>query len=141
MKTCTTSRTSLLGGALLAAALTGSAGAGGAGFEIAWSSVDGGAAVSEGATFTLRGTIGQPDAGSAEGGEWASGGGYDGGPPPPPPCPSDIDGSGVVGFADLLAILSAWGPCAPGCPEDLDGSGVVGFGDLLLVLSAWGPCP
>jgi hypothetical protein len=138
MNTCTTSRTSLLGGALLAAALTSPARAGG--FEIAWSSVDGGAAVSEGATFTLRGTIGQPDAGSAAGGEWESGGGYDGGPPPPPPCPSDIDGSGVVGFADLLAILSAWGPCAPACPEDLDGSGVVGFGDLLLVLSAWGPC-
>ena len=25
--------------------------------------------------------------------------------------------------------------------RDLDGSGVVGFGDLLTVLSAWGPCP
>ncbi|MBT8486670.1 MAG: LamG domain-containing protein, partial [Phycisphaerae bacterium] len=57
-----------------------------------------------------------------------------------PPCPSDVDGSGDVGFTDLLAILSNWGPCA-GCGEDLDGSGDVGFTDLLAVLSDWGGCP
>jgi hypothetical protein len=56
------------------------------------------------------------------------------------PCPADIDGSGDVGFQDLLALLAAWGPC-PGCPEDLDGSGEVGFQDLLELLAAWGPCP
>ena len=39
-------------------------------------------------------------------------------------------------IADLLAILSAWGPCE-GCPEDLDGDGVAGFSDLLIVLSNW----
>jgi len=27
------------------------------------------------------------------------------------PCPADIDGSGDVGFDDLLAVLSAWGAC------------------------------
>jgi len=56
-----------------------------------------------------------------------------------PACPEDIDGSGDVGFTDLLGVLSAWGPCAE-CPEDIDGSGDVGFTDLLAVLSAWGPC-
>jgi hypothetical protein len=141
MKTSMKSQTSLLTGAFLAAALAGSARAGGSGFEIAWSSMDGGATESAGATFALRGTIGQPDAGSAAGGEWEAGGGYEGGPPPPPPCPADIDGSGVIGFGDLLAILSAWGACDPDCPEDVDASGAVGFGDLLVVLSAWGPCP
>ena len=25
--------------------------------------------------------------------------------------PEDVDGNGVVDFADLLAILAAWGPC------------------------------
>ena len=55
-------------------------------------------------------------------------------------CPEDLDMSGDVGFGDLLAILSAWGPCAA-CAEDLDMSGDVGFGDLLAVLSAWGACP
>ncbi len=53
-------------------------------------------------------------------------------------CPEDLDGSGDVGFGDILAILSAWGN--KGGPEDLDGNGVVDFGDLLIVLAAWGPC-
>lgn len=26
-------------------------------------------------------------------------------------CPEDLDNSGDVGFPDLLAVLSAWGPC------------------------------
>ena len=55
-------------------------------------------------------------------------------------CPADLDGSGDVGFGDVLAVLSAWGPCK-GCPEDLDGNGDVGFSDLLIILSSWGPCP
>jgi hypothetical protein len=55
-------------------------------------------------------------------------------------CPWDLSGDSIIGFADLLAVLSAWGPC-PGCPEDLSGDGAVGFADLLKVLSEWGPCP
>ncbi len=55
------------------------------------------------------------------------------------PCPEDLDGSGAVDFQDILAVLSAWGPCG-GCPEDLDGSGAVDFQDVLAVLTAWGPC-
>ncbi|MBT8486351.1 MAG: VCBS repeat-containing protein, partial [Phycisphaerae bacterium] len=42
------------------------------------------------------------------------------------PCPADLDGSGDVGFADLLSVLSAWGPCTGTCAQDLDGSGDVG---------------
>jgi hypothetical protein len=56
------------------------------------------------------------------------------------PCPGDVDGSGVVGFGDLLAVLSAWGPC-DACPEDVDDSGAVDFADLLIVLASWGGCP
>ena len=56
-------------------------------------------------------------------------------------CEGDVNGNGDVGFSDLLAILTAWGPCPPGdCPEDLDGNGEVGFGDALIVLLNWGPC-
>ena len=55
-------------------------------------------------------------------------------------CPEDLDGTGDVGFSDLLRVLTNWGPCA-GCPEDLDMNGDVGFSDLLDVLTAWGPCP
>ena len=54
-------------------------------------------------------------------------------------CPADIDNDCEVGFADVLAILAVWGPCAD-CPEDVDGDGEVGFNDLLRALVFWGPC-
>ena len=56
-----------------------------------------------------------------------------------PPITGDVDGDGAVDFADLLAILTAWGPCSAPCPEDIDGDGIVGFSDLLAVLANWGP--
>jgi phospholipase/lecithinase/hemolysin len=49
----------------------------------------------------------------------------------------DVDGDGDADFADLLAVLSAWGPCGLPCPADLDGDAAVGFADLLVVLSSW----
>ena len=51
-------------------------------------------------------------------------------------CLPDIDGSGDVDFADLVAVLAAWGECAR-CPEDLDGNGQVDFLDILAILSGW----
>ena len=57
-----------------------------------------------------------------------------------PDCPADLDGSGDVGFPDLLTLLAHWGPCAPACPEDLNGDDDVGFPDLLTLLAHWGPC-
>ncbi|MCP3903022.1 MAG: hypothetical protein GY715_05235 [Planctomycetes bacterium] len=56
-----------------------------------------------------------------------------------PPCPEDLDGSGDVGFGDILAIIAAWGPCGA-CAEDLSGNGAVDFADVLLVIGAWGSC-
>ncbi|MDG2200040.1 MAG: hypothetical protein P8K80_02515, partial [Phycisphaerales bacterium] len=57
-------------------------------------------------------------------------------------CPSDVDGSGTVDVIDLLAVISAWGPCddTP-CDSDVDGSGSVDVIDLLAIISAWGDCP
>ena len=54
-----------------------------------------------------------------------------------PMVPGDVTGDGVVDFDDLLALLSAWGPCFD-CPEDLDGNGDVGFSDLVFLLSNFG---
>ncbi len=55
------------------------------------------------------------------------------------PC-GDADGSGVVDFGDVLAVLGAWGNA--GGAEDVDGSGTVDFGDLLVILGTWGQtCP
>ncbi len=49
----------------------------------------------------------------------------------------DLNGDGVVGFDDLLQLLTEFGPCGDFCPADLDLDGSVGFGDVLELLSAW----
>ncbi|MEE2908023.1 MAG: PQQ-dependent sugar dehydrogenase [Planctomycetota bacterium] len=51
----------------------------------------------------------------------------------------DVDGDGIVGVNDVLAVLKAWGNCAPDdeCPADLDGDGLVGVDDILLLLANW----
>jgi hypothetical protein len=50
----------------------------------------------------------------------------------------DLDGDGRVDIKDLLAILSAWGPCLPECClADLDLDGITGEIDLLIVLEGW----
>jgi hypothetical protein len=57
--------------------------------------------------------------------------------------PSDIDGDGAVGVADLLGLLAAWGPCPDppaDCLADIDGDGNVGATDFLTLLANWGPC-
>ena len=55
-------------------------------------------------------------------------------------CPWDLDGNGIVGASDLLALLVVWGT-DPGGPPDFDGDGNVGASDLLELLANWGPCP
>lgn len=66
-------------------------------------------------------------------------------PTPGVACPSDINASGDVGVADLLAVITAWGacpaPCPPSCTADIVPDCTVGVADLLSVISAWGPCP
>ena len=52
----------------------------GGGYELTWSSVDGGGVMfATGGGYTLGGTIGQPDAGSLSGGGYTLGGGFWGG--------------------------------------------------------------
>jgi hypothetical protein len=58
------------------------------------------------------------------------------------PCDlrADFNEDGLVGFADLLQLLSEWGPCEscpPSCEWDVNGDCEVGFADLLFVLSEW----
>jgi len=54
------------------------------------------------------------------------------------PCLPDLNSDGVVGGADLAAIISAWGTSQPSA--DLDSNGTVGGEDLAAVLAAWGAC-
>jgi hypothetical protein len=53
-------------------------------------------------------------------------------------CPADVDGDGVVGINDFLAVLAQWGQ--PGGPADVNSDGVVDILDFLIVLGEWGPC-
>jgi hypothetical protein len=62
-----------------------------------------------------------------------------------PTNPADINGDGVVGVPDLLAVINGWGacsvPCPPSCPADLAPNGGdcnVGVPDLLMVINNWG---
>ncbi|MCP3904459.1 MAG: hypothetical protein GY715_12600 [Planctomycetes bacterium] len=51
-------------------------------------------------------------------------------------APGDANGDGLANFADILAIIGAWGSC-PGCPEDLNGNGNADFADILEVIANW----
>ncbi len=62
----------------------------------------------------------------------------------PAALPSDLDGDGIVGMVDFLALLAAWGSCSDcstpqACPADFDGDCSVGILDLLVLLGNWGP--
>ncbi len=113
-------------------------------FDLSWHTVDGGGGTGTGGKFVVRGTIGQPDAGTLSGGGFELRGGFrqalgsgcgD--------CPTDVDGSGDTGAPDLAVLLGSWGPCAPGgaceCLDD-NGDGTIGAADLAVLLGAGGPC-
>ena len=51
-----------------------------------------------------------------------------------------INDDGTVDFADINAVLAAWGPCDE-CPEDINRNGAVEFGDINALLVSWGECP
>jgi hypothetical protein len=56
----------------------------GGGFDLTWSTVDGGGGTSTGGNFVLRGTAGQPDAGAMSGGNFTLQGGFWAGAPHAP---------------------------------------------------------
>jgi len=49
------------------------------GYDLSWWTVDGGGGTASGGSYTLVGTIGQPDAGILTGGDYTLGGGFWGG--------------------------------------------------------------
>ncbi len=48
----------------------------GGGYDLTWSTIDGGGGISSGGGYSLSGTIGQPDAGSLNGGNFTLAGGF-----------------------------------------------------------------
>ena len=55
-------------------------------------------------------------------------------------CRADLDNNGNVGFDDLIALLTFWGPCQAECSGDLNNDGTIGFADLVELISSWGSC-
>lgn len=57
-------------------------------------------------------------------------------------CPLDLNGDGVVGADDMMAILQQWGNCMAGddCSGDLNHDGLVNSADITVLMSGWGPC-
>ncbi len=55
-----------------------------------------------------------------------------------PDCVADVNGDGVVGVPDLVAVLAAWNSSDPFADVNADLN--VDLQDLLAVLVAWGPC-
>ncbi|MBC8309659.1 MAG: hypothetical protein ISR75_01045 [Phycisphaerales bacterium] len=59
-------------------------------------------------------------------------------------CSGDIDGDGIIGVSDILAVIGDWAPdggdCCPGCVGDVDGNLVVDVSDILQVVGNWGTC-
>ncbi len=53
------------------------------------------------------------------------------------PVFGDLDGDGLVNFADLNLLLSAYNSTGAGLPEDLDNDGDVDFADLNLLLGVY----
>src|SRR5438552_3446228 len=95
---------------LLASAMTGllllasAAGAQvGSGYDLSWSTVDGGGGSFSAATgFTVGGTVGQPDAGRAIGGPYAVAGGFWAATIPAVRC-GDLNGDGLVNIGESRA--------------------------------------
>jgi hypothetical protein len=122
------------------------------GFDLSWSTIDGGGGKSAGGAIELQGTIGQSDAGTQDmtGGAFSlTGGFWPAGEPQINTCPPDIapapSGDGIVNIDDLLAVINGWGPCPPPCQPycvaDVTHTCEVNIDDLLAVINAWGLCP
>ena len=54
-----------------------------------------------------------------------------------PACLADINGDGLVGVDDVLAVLSFWDS---GDGGDATGDGLTDVNDILAVIAAWGAC-
>lgn len=50
----------------------------------------------------------------------------------------DVNESGGVDVADLLNVITTWGPCTAGCDADTNNDGQINVTDLLAVITNWG---
>ena len=107
-------------------------------YDLDWSTFDaGGVMYSSSPSFTLSGTIGQPDADVLTGEDIELVGGFW-----PIHCEADFDADGVVDLSDLAELLAAYNSCIGDAAYipivDLDASGCINLSDLANLLSHYG---
>lgn len=98
-------------------------------YEIDWYTIDGGGGTSTGGPYTLKGTIGQPDAAYSSGGNYELLGGFWAGGPL---C--------IVEFDDFAKLAELWLDTGSGLAGDLDGDNDVDFNDLKEFAGYWLAC-
>jgi len=135
------SRPALLSISLVGCLVTVTLGQSGGGYDLTWSTIDGGGATSTGGGYELGGTIGQPD---AQVPPLMSGGGFEltGGFWPVANvcyCLADMNGDGKKDGRDVQLFVSCvlvGGPGAPGCPcADVDAMNGVTLADVPVFVS------
>ncbi len=95
-------------------------------YVLDWSTIDGGGGTSSGGSYTLTGTIGQPDAAySASGNYELLGGFWPGGPL----C--------IVDFYSFARFAEQWLDKGVGLEADLSGDDKVDFADLKRFVAEW----
>ncbi|MCE7972923.1 MAG: hypothetical protein DYG92_01170 [Leptolyngbya sp. PLA1] len=113
---------------------------------IDWYTIDGGGGTSTGGTYSLSGTIGQPDAGVMTGGTYTlSGGFWVGAATPAPPCDPDLNQDGNVDQDDVLYLINVigGGDNPTGIDPDFNLDGNADQDDVLALINAigGGGCP
>ncbi len=120
--------------------LAASASVASAQYAVNWYTIDGGGGTSSGATYTVSGTIGQPDAGApmtgatytVTGGFWV---GAAGGSSGCAACAADFDSNGGIDGADLAAFFAAY-EAGESC-GDVDQNGGIDGADLAYFFSVY----
>jgi hypothetical protein len=101
-------------------------------FSIRWSTTDSGGGALAGGTFTLTGTIAQPDAAPpATGAPFTETGGFW---PGLNACRADFNGNGTLEVQDIFDYLNSW--FAGNAAADFNGGGLA-VQDIFDFLNAW----
>jgi len=98
-------------------------------FEIMWYTIDGGGGVSTGGSYTLAGTIGQPDAASGlAGGPYTLDPGFWPGALAAPTCGADLNHDGILDNGDIGTFIQFF--LAGNLAADMNGDGFLDNGDI-----------